>query len=124
MNLDMFFLDNFSLDKVLRDVLALITLELDYLPQLFVLDHIAVATKLLLETLEDLVQVQVLVTPLNRGQALLPIPLLDPDVDAVLASAAEGDGVAYFGVRKWVERARDLVVLINHVSRLLFDWRA
>lgn len=120
----MFFLDNFSLDKVLRDVLALITLELNYLPQLFVLDHIAVATKLLLETLEDLVQVQVLVTPLNRGQALLPIPLLDPDVDAVLASAAEGDGVAYFGVGKWVERARDLVVLINHVSRLLFDWRA
>lgn len=86
MKLDMVFLDQTSLNKKLRDVLALIALELNYLAQLLVPDHIAVAAELLLEILKDLLVAELLLQPLHRRQALLSVPLLNADMNILLGS--------------------------------------
>lgn len=86
MNLDLVFLDQTGLNQELRGVLALIALELNYLAQLLILDHIAVAAELLLKILQDLLVAELLLQPLHRRQALLPVPLLNADMNIFLGS--------------------------------------
>ena len=65
MYLDLILLDEAGLNEELRDVLALIALELDYLPQLFVLHNIPIATEVLLQVLKDLIIAELFLKPLN-----------------------------------------------------------
>ena len=111
MNLDVVLLDEAGLDEELRGVLALIALQLNYLAELLVVNHIAVATELLLEILEDLLVAEVLLQPLDRCQALLPVPLLDADVHILLGPG----GIRILDVGEGVECGWDLEVDVNHV---------
>lgn len=61
----------------------LITLELDDLAHLFVLDEGAVAGEFLLECLQELLSVVLLWQALQRRQRFTPIPLLDTDMDVI-----------------------------------------
>lgn len=99
MNLDLILLDEASGDQELGDVLALIALQLDHLPQLLVLHHVAVAAELLLQILENLLVAELLLQPLHRCQAFLPIPLLDAYVHILLGSGSAG----VFGLGEWIE---------------------
>ena len=63
---------------------ALVALQLDDRAQLGVVDDGAVAAELLLEGLDDLLVVERLVEPLDGGQGLAAVALLDADVDIVL----------------------------------------
>ncbi|KAK8706035.1 hypothetical protein V6N13_049616 [Hibiscus sabdariffa] len=111
MNLDLVFLDDAGVDEELRDVLALVALELNDLAELFVLDDVAVAAEVLLQALEDLLVAQIMPQPLDRRQALLPVPLLDSDMNILF-----GPGAPEFpSLREWIECCRDLDVQINHV---------
>ncbi len=76
MYLDLLLLHKSSLDKKIGHILPLITLQLNNLAKLFVLNNIPVAAELLLEILEDLLVTELLFKPLDGSQALLSIPLL------------------------------------------------
>lgn len=96
-----------SLDQEVFDLLPLIALKLDNLTQrgellvsirsgliigLFGRNDVAVASKLLLDRLEDLLRVVVLVKTLNSGQRLSSVSLLDTDVDFATRSGLIGSG--------------------------------
>lgn len=114
MNLDLVFLDDAGINEELRHVLALIALELNDLAELFVFNNVAVATKVLLETLEDFLVAQVMPQALNRRQAFLPVPLLNPYMNILLGSSA----IKFPSLGEWIESCRDLNVQINHVLGL------
>lgn len=118
MNLDLILPHKASLNKEMGDVLALVTLELDYLAKLLVLHNMPVAAELLLEVLEYLLVAELLLQPLNCGQALLSIPLLDADMDILLGPG----GIRFFSLSEWVEGGGDLDFQINHVLRLMKTW--
>lgn len=61
----------------------MVPLELDDLAELVVLDEGAVAGEFLLEGLQDLLWVILVGDPLERGERLAPVALLDPDVHVV-----------------------------------------
>jgi len=65
-------------------VLALISLELDHLSHLSVVDNGAIASKLLLDDLENFLLVKFLGETLDRSQSLTTIALLNTDVYVVL----------------------------------------
>ena len=106
MKLDVILLDKTSLNKKLRDVLALIALELNYLSQLFVLNDIAVAAELLLKILEDLSVAEVFLQPLHRRETLLPVPLLNADMNILFSSG----GIGVVILRKRIKRSWELDV--------------
>jgi hypothetical protein len=64
-NLDEILLHNSCLDKKVRDILPLITLELDDLTQFRVLDNNTVATELLIQVFQNLVVIEFLLQSLN-----------------------------------------------------------
>nr|AFK42504.1 unknown [Lotus japonicus] len=111
----MFFPDKASLNQKLRHLLALITLELNYLPQLLILHNIPVAAKLLPKILEDLLVAELLLQPLHCGQAFLSIPLLNAYMHIPLGSG----GIRFFSLSKWIKRGWDLDFQLNHVLCLL-----
>lgn len=67
-------------EKILHSI-ALITLQLDHIAGLFIVDDGAVAGKLFLDDLEDFLEVELGWDTLDRGQCLTTITLLDADVD-------------------------------------------
>lgn len=77
-------LGNTLLDQEHRDFLALVTLELNNLTQLFIIYQRAVASEFLLEGLQQLLRVVLLRQTLQRRQRLTTIPLLDTNVDVVV----------------------------------------
>lgn len=106
MNLDLIFLDKSSLNQELGDVLALIALKLNYLPQFFVLDHVSIAAELFLDVFEDLLVAELLLQTLNCCQALFTIPLLHADMNILLVPG----GIRIPGLSEWVESRWDLEV--------------
>jgi len=84
MNLDVLLLHNAGLDEEIRDVLPLITLELNDLSKFWVLDHCTIAAELFLEIFEDLAVAELLLQSLDGSQALATITLLDAHVYVVL----------------------------------------
>ena len=59
---------------------ALVTLELDDLAVALVVRDRTVALEVLLERPQDLLQIEIVLKPLHRRDALSPVPLLDADV--------------------------------------------
>jgi len=68
----------------LLDILALISLELNHLAHLSVVDNGAIASEFLLDDLEDLLLVELFRKALDCGQRLTTIALLDPNMDVIL----------------------------------------
>jgi len=66
------------------DILALITLKLNHVAHLAIVDDRSIAGELLLDDLEDLLRIELLRKTLNGGQGLATIALLDTDVNVVL----------------------------------------
>jgi len=64
---------------------SLVTLQLDDLSVLWVLNDGAVAGKLLFQRLDDSLFVKLLRDSLNRGEGLASVPLLDSDVNESVA---------------------------------------
>lgn len=106
MNFDLFFLCNSSLHKKLRRVLALISLQLDHLTQLWILHDRPIATELFLEILQDPVVIEVFLQSLHCRQTFPAIALLNPDVDAVFGPGARRIRVGCFF--EWIVGGRDL----------------
>lgn len=84
MNLDVFLFHNAGLDKEIGDVLPLITLKLNDLSKLWVLDNSTIAAKLFLKIFEDLTVAEFLLQTLYCGQTLAAITLLDAYMNVVL----------------------------------------
>lgn len=64
-------------NEELLDILALISLQLNHLAHLTVVDDRAIASELLLDDLEDLLLVELLGQALDCGQSLATIALCD-----------------------------------------------
>jgi hypothetical protein len=62
-------------DQELLNIFALITLQLDHLAHLTVVDDCAIASELLLDHLQDLLLIELLRQALNCGQSLATIAL-------------------------------------------------
>jgi len=82
-DLDVVAVDLQLVDQEALELLALVTLELDHLASL-VVDDGAIAGKLLLDNLENLLEVQHTWQSLHGGQSLASIALLDAYVDLLL----------------------------------------
>jgi len=70
-------------DQKLIHILPLITLKLNHLPHLGIIDNIAIARKLLLQRLEDFLRTKLLGQTLDSSQSLTVGALLNPNVDEV-----------------------------------------
>ena len=77
MLLDLRRVDNLILGQEFANSIALITLELQDLAHVVVLDHSAVAALGLLYGLEDLLEIQQHIKALDRGDALAAVALLN-----------------------------------------------
>jgi hypothetical protein len=66
------------------DILALVSLQLDYFTHFRVVDDGAIASELLLDDLEDLLLIKFLRKTLNGRQGFTSISLLDTNMDIVL----------------------------------------
>lgn len=87
MNLDGFgikFQPLLFVDQEFLDIFALITLKLNHLAHLSVIDDGAIASEFLLDDLEDLFLIELLGQALDSSQGLATIALLDPNMDVVL----------------------------------------
>lgn len=71
-------------DQELLDIFALITLKLDHLTHLRIINDGAITSEFLLDNLEYLFLVELFGQPLNSSQGLATIALLDPDMDVIL----------------------------------------
>lgn len=72
------------IDQEFLDIFALITLKLDHLAHLSVIDDCAIASEFLLDDLEDLLLIEFLGQTLDSSQGLATIALLNPNMDVVL----------------------------------------
>lgn len=81
-------------------------LQLDDFSVLRVLDNSAVASKLFLRHLDDLLEVILCGEALDGGERLAAVPLLDPDVDEALVSGTRV--LVSGGVRKRIVRLQVL----------------
>ena len=99
MDLDVLLGDRQLRDQELADLGSLVALQLDDLAHLVVLDHVAVAAKVLPQDLQDALEVVLLGDALHGGQRFSAVSLLDTDVDVV-----GGGGFVVAGVSKGVER--------------------
>ena len=106
MNLDLILLDQTSMNKKLRDVLTLIALKLNYLPQFFVLHNVTITAEFLLHVFENLLVAKLFLQTLDCSQALLPIPLLDANMNILFGSG----GIRILGFGEWIKCGWDLVV--------------
>lgn len=70
-------------NQELRHFNSLITLQLDNLTQLLILDNVTVASKIFLQNLQDFLQVILNWQTLHSGQGLTTVTLLDTDMDVV-----------------------------------------
>lgn len=68
----------------LLNILTLISLQLNHLSHLRVIDDSAIACEFLLDHLQDLLLIELLRKTLNCGQGLATIALLNPYMDVVL----------------------------------------
>lgn len=115
MNFDLVLLDNTSIGQEMRDILALITLELNDLAKLFINYNITVAAEFFLEIFQDLLVAEFFTQPLNCSQAFLSIPLLYPNMNILLCSRS----TRLFRLRKRIKCCwDDLDVDINHENFL------
>ena len=80
-HLDDVFLSDFLVNQKLCDYFPLVTLQLDNIPKLNVLNNSAVAVELLFARFKNRFLVDLGVHALHRGQRFPPVPLLRPDVD-------------------------------------------
>jgi len=71
-------------DEEFLNILTLVSLKLDHLAHLTVVDDRAIASEFLLDNLEDLLLIEFLGQALYGGQGLPTIALLNPYVDVVL----------------------------------------
>lgn len=85
------------LDQELRHLHSLVSLQLDDLSHLVILDDVTVAGKILLQNLQNLLQVILSGHTLHSGQGLTSVTLLDTDVDVV-----GGLGIRITSVSKWI----------------------
>lgn len=85
-------------NQELRDFNSLITLHLNNLSQLVILDNVTVTSKILLQDLQDLLQVVLARNSLHRGKSLTTVTLLDTDVDVVCWLSF---GITSVGERIW-----------------------
>jgi len=74
----------FLVGEELLNIFALIALELDHLSHLIVDDDGAIASKLLLDDLQDLLLIELLGETLDCRQSLTTISLLDTNVYVIL----------------------------------------
>jgi len=113
MNFDVVLLHDASLNKEIGNILPLVTLKLNDLSKLRVLDNSTIAAELLLEVLQYLVVAELLLEALHSGQALASVPLLYADVD-VLLNARSRPRVLSICLCKRIEGSWDLDVEIRH----------
>jgi len=99
MNLDLVLPNKCSLNEEVRNVFALITLELDNLAKLLVMHNIAIAAELFLQIFQNLLIAELFPQTLHCRQTLLPIPLLYADMHILLRPG----GISIFSLSKWVE---------------------
>jgi hypothetical protein len=85
--------------KEFGDVLALVTLQLNHLPKLRVVNDGPVAAKIFLECLENSLEAQFRRESLDCRQCLATIALLDSDMDKVLLCSS----VVNIGLGKGIE---------------------
>lgn len=81
-----------------RNLHSLISLQLDQLSKLLILDNVTVTSKILLQDLQDLLQVVLARNSLHRGKSLTTVTLLDTDVDVVCWLSF---GITSVGERIW-----------------------
>ena len=86
--------------------MKLLHLQLDNFSVLRVLDDCAVASKLFLRYLDDLLEVVLCGEALDGGERLPTVPLLDPDVDEALVPGTRV--LVSGGVRKGIVRLQVL----------------
>ncbi|WVY89289.1 hypothetical protein V8G54_034803 [Vigna mungo] len=99
MNLDLVLPNKCSLNEEVRNVFALITLELDNLAKLLVMHNIAIAAELFLQVFQNLLIAELFPQTLHCRQTLLPIPLLYTNMHILLRPG----GISIFSLSKWVE---------------------
>eukprot|EP00249_Psilotum_nudum_P011046 c22937_g1_i3 orf=2-370(-) len=116
MNFNLLFLHNASLNEEEGHVLPLIALQLNYLPQLWILHHRPITTELFLEILQNLTVFELFLQALHRCQTFPPITLLNPDMDIVFGSRPRRIRIFFL---EWVERSGDLNLQIRHETELL-----
>lgn len=80
MDVNVLLLAHFFINQDLADARTMISLQLNDISQLRILNNSPVTGKLLLEGLEDLVQIHRLGNPLNRSQSLTTIALLNAEI--------------------------------------------
>jgi len=91
-------------EEVLYDI-ALVALELNHVTSLFIVDDGAVAGKLLLDDLEDLLQIKLGRNAFDGGQGFASIALLDANVDIGLSLLLIGfAGILILRIREGIER--------------------
>lgn len=83
MNLDGLFLDNMLINEKLRNFLALVTLELNDVTELGMLDNGAVAAKILLEHFENFFEIHLLGNATGGGEGLATVALLNANVNKI-----------------------------------------
>jgi len=103
MNLDGFRikLETIFGDQEFLNIFTLITLQLNHLAHLTVIDDRAIASELLLDDLEDLLLVELFRKALDSCQGLTTIALLDPNMDVVLRLLSLAS--VFVGLREGVE---------------------
>lgn len=89
-------------DQKLIHILPLITLKLNHLPHLGIIDNIAIARKLLLQRLEDFLRTELLGQTLDSSQSLTVVALLNPDVDEGWSSIVCPVPCVFVGISEWV----------------------
>ena len=107
MNLDLVLPNKASMNEEVRNVLALITLELDNLAKLLVMHNIAIAAELFLEVFEDLGIAVLFLKALDSGQAFSTITLLNTYVHVFLCSSSSSS-VLSICISKRIKGSGDL----------------
>jgi len=86
-NLELIWLCKSRLRQPLTNVFSLISLKLQDLSVLWMLDHCSVASELLLARTDDFFQVILRGEPLDRGESFPSVSLLDPYVDKAILNS-------------------------------------
>lgn len=102
MNLKLLLLDNANLQEKLANVFPLVTLKLNDLAVLGMLNHSTITGKFLFEGLHKLLLVIVVRDALDRGERLPAVSLLDPYMDVILSPRRE-QVVTLSGISEGVE---------------------
>jgi len=99
----------FLVDKELLHGIALVALQLNHVAGLFIVDNCAVASELLLDDFEDLLQIEFGRNAFNGSQGLASIALLDTNMDIGLSLFLSGFAcILILRIRKGIERLKVL----------------